>query len=197
MFMRKIIIGSLLGLATLPVFAEEGAFSADILLGKTTQKVNSASDDATSIGIRGAYNINKNVALEASYQNYGEASWNSNDDFANQVDIGADTAAFNLGVKGILPLDDGFSLHARAGLSFWDVDIEVKNSFTPGVVYKGSDSGNDFYYGVGAQYSVNEKLSIGLEYTVAKYEVKPDGDLKGNDEDLELDTLALTVSFNF
>jgi OOP family OmpA-OmpF porin len=184
--MKNIITGSLLGLLILPAFAEEGSFSADILLGTTTQEIEGESGDATSIGIRGAYNINKNVAIESSYQSYGEASQDMSDSSVN-----TDTTAVNLAVKGILPLDYGFSLHARAGLSFWDLDVEV------GGAMRGGDSGNDTYYGVGAQYSVNEKYSIGLEYTVAKYKAQLGGDLKGVDTDLDLDTLALTASFNF
>ena len=196
---NKIIIGALLALPAISTFANEGHFSGEILLGKTDQVLTSNGDftndftiggDDTSWGIRGAYHIDKNPVFELSYISLGETDETFIDGFNNTRNEKISSSAINLGFKGSIPFENGFSIHGRAGLSFWDVEQSKTNSFFPGRTFTEDHSGNDFYYGIGAQYLISEKISVGFEYTLFEY---------GIDSELEIDVemYALTAGFNF
>jgi len=201
--MKKVVLGALLGLSALPALASEGFFSGEILLGKTDQELKSdfggrgTGGDDTSFGIRGAYNLNKNVAFELGYMNHGETDDTYISMFGDTINDKISSTAFNLGVKGVIPFESSFSIHARLGLSFWDVELEETNSAFPGETFEGDDSGNDLYYGIGAQYAINEKFTIGAEYTLSEYGIRPGGDFRGFNGDIDVKTLALSAGLNF
>ncbi|CCK75901.1 OmpA-like transmembrane domain protein [Oleispira antarctica RB-8] len=199
--MKKVVLGALLGLSALPAVANEGYFSGEVLLGKTDQELKSdfgdTDGDDSSFGIRGAYNLNKNVAFELGYMNHGEIDDTYIDEFGDTINDRFSSTAFNLGVKGVIPFENGFSLHGRLGLSFWDVELEETDSAFPGETFKGDDSGTDFYYGIGAQYTINEQFTIGAEYTLSEYGIKSGGDFTGLDADIDVKTLALSAGLNF
>lgn len=196
--MKKIIIGTMLGLASLSTFAnDESSFAAELLVGTTNQEVEGDDGDDISFGLRGIYNINANVGIEASYQNYGEADYSYIDGFGDKINEKVSSDSISVGIKGILPFDNGFALNARFGIAFWNVDGDITDSSLPGVTFSGSDSGNDIYYGIGGQYSINDKAIIGLEYTMAEFGTKLDGDLQGVSADVEISSLALSFGLKF
>ena len=218
--MRKLTLGVLLVSSTiaLPVIAENGNsipadsesnvstdkvttfsnFSAELLLGTANQKseisgFGSTSGDDTSIGVRGAYNINKNVALELAYHLYGETEDSYTDEYGDIITDKVSSSSLNIGVKGILPLDKGFSLHGRAGLALWDAELEETDSYFPGEKIKMDDSGTDLYYGLGMQYQLNQQLNIGVEYTIINMGVS----LSGVSVDHDVKNLSLSLGYNF
>ncbi|TNC80290.1 MAG: hypothetical protein C9356_15295 [Oleiphilus sp.] len=196
--MKKLLLGSLLGLSAVSAAAsDQSTFSAELLVGKTTQEIEGDDGDDTSIGIRGAYLPNANVAIEAGYQFNGEASYSYPLSGFGEITESTETRALNLGVKGIIPVNETFGLHARLGLAFWKADVEVSSSLAPSTPATGSDSGNDLYYGIGVHFSPISELLIGLEYTLAEYDVTLDGDLDGVSADIELDTVGLTLGVKF
>lgn len=195
--MKKLTLGLLLTAATLPAMAES-KFSAELLLGQADQESDVAgfklgSGDDMSYGIRGSYLANKNIALELAYQNYGETDKSYPEEGGTTSEM-LSSSAITLGVKGILPFDNGFSLHARAGLSVWDYKVAVTNTafLEEGVSLK--DDGNDLYYGIGMQYAINPQLSIGAEYTMTEMGATV-ADVVSIDN--EVKNLGLTLSFNF
>ena len=198
--MKKLILASLVGLTSLPVAADSN-FSAEFLLGKTDQEARTdygdVEGDDTSIGIRGGYSINENVTLELSYNNYGEIDKSYIDEYGDYINDKVSTTSMNFGVKGSIPLNNGLSIYARIGLSLWDVEFEETDSFYPGETFKGDDSGNDIYYGLGLQYQINDKAFIGAEYTLSEYGVKLGGDFQGLDADVDIKTFALSIGLNF
>lgn len=195
--MNKLLIGALLSFSSISTFASDSYFTGELLLGTTTQEVDGDDGDDLSIGLRGIYSINANVGVELSYQNYGEADWTYNDSFGDTINEEVSSNSLNVGIKGVLPLKNGFSLNARLGIALWNIDFDATDSSLPGETFSGDDSGNDIYYGVGGQYTINEKAIIGIEYTLSEFGAKPDGDLKGISADLELSTLALTAGVKF
>lgn len=194
---KKLTVLCAVTLTAVSAHGYENNKTVDLIVGSTTQEVEGNSGDDLSLGLRGAFGVNEHVAIEASYIRYGEADYSYIDSFSDTINEKADTSAFNIGVRGSLPLDNGFSVHARIGLSLWDTDIQITDSSLPGQVFKGGDSGNDIYYGIGARYALNEKVDLGLEYTIAKYDTALDGDLRGLDAKLELETVALAIGFKF
>jgi len=173
--MKNLALGLLLASSALPVFAE-GNFSAEFLYGTADQKSSIKDGDSTdgadlSVGIRGAYKINGNIAFELAYQDYGETDDVYIDDFSDTINDKVSSSAFNIGAKGIVPFDSGFSLYGRIGLSFWGIDIKETDSSLPGEELKVDDSGNDYYYGLGFQYDITPQFVIGTEYTITEMDV--------------------------
>lgn len=70
--------------------------------------------------------------------------------------------------RGILPVGDQFELFARAGYGFAEAEasavgtVALLPGFTAGASQ--SDSVNDFAYGFGAQYNINERHGVRFDY---------------------------------
>ena len=79
--------------------------------------------------------------------------------FSDDIRYKVSSAAINLGVKGITPFYNGFSLSGRVGVSSWDTKFKVTDSSSPSYVLKADDLGNYIYYGVGMNYQLNKNLT--------------------------------------
>lgn len=198
--MKQRLLGLLLAVCALPVIAED-RFTAEILLGtadqKSTAKVDgetlSISGDDLSVGVRGAFSLNKHLALELSYHNYGETDESYIDEFGDSINDKVSATAFSAGVKGIIPFDNGISLYGRAGISFWDVEARSTDSYFPGEVFEANDDGSDAYVGVGLQYHLTSKLIAGVEYTITTMGLS----VEGISVDHEVKNLSLSVGYKF
>jgi opacity protein-like surface antigen len=192
MFKRNIIVGVLLGSSALYASAEN-KLSAEILLGMANQEIStsdtSPSGDDISIGFRGAMSLHKNISAEISYHNYGEADDIHIDGFGDTINSKWTTTAFNLGAKGIFPLDNGVSLNARLGISIWDTELKFTDSSIPGQEFKAEDDGTDLYYGIGAEYDINSNMYVGAEYTLTKMNIST--------ADSDVNNLSLSLGYKF
>lgn len=179
---------------TASVCHAEGKISGELLVGKADQESEvsglSISGGDTSIGIRGSYLFNKNIAIEFAYRDYGESEDSYIDEFGDTITETLETSAIAVGVKGVIPLDNGFSLNGRIGISKWDYDIKETGSALPGEF---TADGTDLYYGIGAQYQFNEKVFIGLQYTITKMDVS----LVFVSVDHEVKDISLSLGVNF
>ena len=173
-----VILAVAFATTALPAAADNG-FSAEFLLGSADQELTASdsfdsiklSDNSTSYGVRGVYQFNEFFGVELSYQDSGEAAKSFIDEFDATIRTEFETQQINVGVKGMIPLDGGFSLVGRLGLSSWDFDAALTDSDFPGVVDRLSDSGSDLYYGVGGQYRFSDTLYVGLEYTMLNFDL--------------------------
>ncbi len=198
--MKQRLLGLLLAVCALPAMAED-RFTAEILLGTADQKstakfdgvTSSISGDDLSVGIRGAFSLNRYLALELAYHNYGEIDESYIDEFGDSINDKVSATAFNAGVKGILPFDNGISLYGRAGVSFWDVEARSTDSYFPGEVFKVDDDGSDAYVGIGLQYNLTPKLIIGAEYTITTMGLS----VEGISVDHEVKNLSLSLGYRF
>ncbi|WP_157829079.1 porin family protein [Colwellia sp. 75C3] len=127
-----------------------------------TETDSSPSEKSTSFGVRFGYQFNNYIAVELGHHQYGE--WNENDVDEDGANSSAkiESSSISAGIKGILPLSDDLSLFARAGLAKWD----FKATSTAGEFEPMKKDDNDIYYGIGAEYNVNESVSLGVEYSV-------------------------------
>ncbi len=132
----------------------------------------SALTEDTSYGIRGAYIFNKHLAVELSYQNYGEQEFIFQlNALTPEINIKTETASINLGVKGSLPIYKGLSLTGRFGLAYWKYVTQQTSS---GIPEDNTDFIEfDFYYGVGGQYDINKIIFVGIEYNLLKLTFSP------------------------
>ena len=121
------------------------------------------SDD-TAMKLFGGWRLSRFFAVQFDYIDFGESSGTS-----NLLDLRSDTSGFAPNVVGTLPIGF-FELFAKAGMMWYDVDLDVENDPTL------SDSGEDPIYGVGVGLTLVERLTLRLEYEVVDLETLDDAD---------------------
>ncbi|MFY0664526.1 MAG: outer membrane beta-barrel protein [Natronospirillum sp.] len=171
---------------------------AELLIGSATQQasfqgVKGRSESDILLGLRGGFQFTDNIAAELSWVKYGEPQWSHIDDWGDRItqDVSAD--AFLVGLMGILPLHQAFAVNARAGLAFWNLDLEETDSAFPGEVFSLSTSGNNFYFGLGGEYQINDNIHIGLEYSMLTMEVE----VLGMSIDYDVNSALLYTGWRF
>lgn len=157
--------------------AADGPWYAGAGAGQSEFDIGGFDDTATSWKIFGGYQFHDSFAVEIGYLDTGEAE----ESFAGEtLTISADGATASL--VGVLPIGEQFSLHARLGMFFWDVEAELDDGVT---AFTASDSGEDLYYGVGAGMKLGENAGLRLEYEIADV------------EDADVSMISLSVLFRF
>ena len=146
----------------------------------------------SSISVTYGFKFQENLSFELSYIDFGELE-KSLIDGDDLIAIALEADGFSGAIKWSSKISDNVSGYAKLGFLFWDVkagltwtsgpDNEVWNLFglENGVV-SDSDDGNDFFIGLGFDYSINDDLSLGLNYDM--YEL----------EDNEINSLGLKLS---
>ena len=100
------------------------------------------------------------------HNKYGNLDGFDIDEFGDAVIDKIESSSSTVGIKGLLPLFDDFSVFARLGIANWDFEASSTNSSLPNELVLIKGDGNDIYYGVGAEYRIYETFSIGIEYSV-------------------------------
>lgn len=174
--MNKLFLSSLItaSLLSAPSFADEPRFGLFGALGQADHDLPGLSESATSFALGGEYKFSENFALEGRYDDYGTAEYRA---FGESADISA--SSFGVGVKGLIPLNEQFSVFAKIGFASWDLEADGDD-----------ESGSDLYYGFGAQYMATEQLGLGIDYTMMDAEIV-DG------IDYELSNLSVSATFYF
>jgi len=141
--------------------AEGGYIGADV--GHADVKVSSDYYGSTTKGhtaykLYGGYDFNQYFGLEAGYVDFGKIDMGYIDE-----SLQAKSQAIYFAAVGTLPLNDQFSLYAKAGISANRVKVDW--SF-----YDGSGSGSytknntSALLGLGAAYHFSKNLSVVAEY---------------------------------
>lgn len=105
------------------------------------------------------YRFHRNVALEAAYTNFGEATTSG---FIGGVPsrVTAESTAFEVVAVGLVPLGDNFSLYGKAGFFRYDSDATA----TGGAVGTSRDKGTELTFGFGAEYSFTSAWAARVEW---------------------------------
>ena len=105
--------------------------------------------DASDTGFKvfGGYRFMDYFAAELEYIDGGTA-----EDGVAEIDV----SGWNVSGLGRLPLGEKFNVFAKLGMIFWDADL--------GGIARGSESGEDFSWGIGAGYSLTEQFGVQVEY---------------------------------
>lgn len=83
-----------------------------------------------------------------------------------------DLESIRLGIKGEMELFENTSINARLGLARWKSGEYTPQKLTNISGYSNSsETGNDIYYSLGAEYKFTEHLYIGVEYSLLKIAV--------------------------
>ncbi len=137
------------------------------------------SESNTTWKLFGGYSFTPNWAVEGSYVNFDDVKTHTTVS-AQALTTTADQQTFvnnaatvhpyaiegyAIAAKGTVPISPRFSLFAKAGVFFWNADINVYCSGCASVVgTKRSVSGTNLTGGVGMGYDLNSNIGMRLEY---------------------------------
>ena len=80
-------------------------------------------------------------------------------------------SATKLGVGYRLKTNESFSFLAKAGVSFWDLDVEEGFFLNPGPELGGGSDGTDLFIEVGGEFRIGERFGITLIHSRDSYDV--------------------------
>ena len=139
--------------------------------------------------IFGGYQFHKNIAVELGYADLGSVE-------ASGVVLGVpvtaeiETKAWDLVAVGILPLNEQFSLHAKAGIARWDLDTTASAVGLGAVSI--SENGTDFTFGFGGQFNFTKNVGARVEWQ--RYNDVGDSGTTGQSD---FDVISASVLFMF
>ena len=166
-------------LACLPAAAQGEAYIGASYLdtsGEFETSVGNFDDDDSGWKIFAGYMISPNVAAEISYYDLG--NYSDTDGFSS---FSADVNAYDLAIRGILPLGERFELFGKLGYSIVDIDTSLSG---PIVTASAEATDWEFIYGVGVGLKLGPQFGLRAEY-------------EGWDTDGELDALSIGAYFRF
>jgi OmpA-OmpF porin, OOP family len=148
--MKKFILAAVAGsfLAAPAMAADDGGFYVGAGVGSMGVDIGPFSDDDIGYKVFGGWMFNPYIGAELEYLDGGSA-----EDF----DIKIETSGFNASLRAAYPVSEQFDLFAKVGMLFWDVDVDTFDG-------DGSDSGEDFSWGVGAGFDFTDNLGVTVEY---------------------------------
>lgn len=127
------------------------------------------SEDRTDLGGRVfvGYRPHRNFAVEGGWSHFGTAGANA----ATTLPLGTvaaerETAAWFIDAVGIAPVSERLDLTARLGVAFWRVETSTTTRLQVSQVAATGDraqSGSAPRLGVGLQYRVSDRASLGLD----------------------------------
>ena len=176
--------------------AEEIYFGIDFLnneIDTGVTNISSSLDEKDSgYSLYGGIPLNENLAVEISYQDFGEASLSGVN--GNQFRIGTTTyqftttASLSVSAESIgyalvpkMPVSENLSLYGKLGFHYWDSKFSVTSTNTTASL---DDDGNDVFYGFGAEMNFgNLKGRIGYSLF----------DLDGDD----IESVNIGISFGY
>ncbi|MEP5764398.1 MAG: outer membrane beta-barrel protein [Halieaceae bacterium] len=115
-------------------------------------------DDVTAYRIVGGWWVNRYLALEAGYHDFGDFEQSVNFNGASsKAKLSAD--GYTLGLQASYPLGNKVALFGRAGAFFWDGEAEINN------VSQASPEETNPYLSLGLSYSFTNNLSVNGDWT--------------------------------
>lgn len=127
------------------------------------------SDNRTAYRLFGGAQINRYLALEAGYVDFGEA---------NESEGSLETDGFTLAGLIHIPLLPNFAPYGKVGHMVWDAEGSMADNHR-------DYSGNDWLYGVGGRFDLSDRLALRLEYD--RYTM--------DESDVDMASISLQVRF--
>lgn len=109
-------------------------------------------DHDISYSVKGGYEVNRNLAIELGYVNFGKAK----DDLTSAK---AEVTGVNTSIVGVAPLNPSLDVFVKVGVIFWNVNVSVDDL---GRVV--DDNGTDPSFGLGGAYHITDDISVVTEY---------------------------------
>ncbi len=147
----------------------EGSFYGAVDVGQTTFKdgcegtLPGETCKDTDTVLRGSigYQLNPNLAVEASYANYGAAEFNDNAGLTASLSA----TGFQFSAVGSWPIADALSLTGKLGLALTKGEGKAAET-TPGIefTYSNDDDNTTLAWGIGARYDINQSVAVRAQY---------------------------------
>lgn len=188
MKLKALVVGIALAV-TAPAAMAEGFYGA-FDLGQSKVKdfcvgVTTCSNTDTAYRFSAGYQVNQNFGVEGSYVDSGSLSGSG-----AGLTVNSKNTEWQVAATGTLPVGNGFSLIGKAGIAFWDLTTSATLGGVTVAVPGGSPNGNDFLWGIGAQYDISKTIAVRGQYDSHKI-----GDnVIGRDR---LTTLSVGVVYKF
>jgi len=184
------------------VSASWGTASGDFKESDVQQEAANLGFDVFDINIddtRGAWkavigtNLTENSFIQAGYTDLGDVSAAFSTTTNEPARFFSDTSeirptsvdGFTLSVAYQFLRKEDWFLHAHIGLFFWQGDYNSLDVFENEVLPKVADDGTDLFYGVGANYRVQNNWAVTIEYE--RYDI----------DDNPTDLLSLGINYLF
>lgn len=158
----------------------------------------SCDDEDTAWKAFAGYQFNPNWAFEVGYLDLGEGSLKTGVVVVETTEISAkanwEADGINFMAVGSYPVNDMFSLSAKAGGFWWEADAKA-TVYADGEAigsYSDDDGKVDFGYGLGARVDFNENLAARVEWE--KY-LNVGGDEHTGESDV--DVISASILFKF
>jgi OmpA-OmpF porin, OOP family len=160
----------------------------------------SLDDSDIGWGLQIGYRFNRYFAGEIGYVDLGEASYEADIDvtvvgatFPVEASVRFASAGPIAAAVGMLPVNDRFDIHAKAGLYFADTQVRTRVrdlAFDENLFHEELGAGEqEFFAGVGASWNINDSYSLRFEYQ----RFLDLGDDDSGEEDVDL--LAVSMLF--
>ena len=166
-------------------------FSVDSTFGSSSASLKLEDDSSLAGKIYGGYQFNRYFALEGAIGGYDALDGQS-------VTVG-DMKFAAIQPKVILPINDRFNLFAKAGVSYFNAEFNVSNSFVGASGYSTfSDTAVTGMYGLGADVSLTDNLRIEATWDYMKPELEV-AKIPGATVtvDAEISTFSLGMTYHF
>lgn len=151
-------VGASLGSSSFDVDTNE-TVAALKAAGVATATVTADKSD-TTYKLFAGYKVNKNFAVEGGYTDLGKGSLSATTTGPVASGVASfEATAWEVNAVGILPINESFSVFGKLGYH-WN---ESKTTGT-GIFGSKDYSGDDFKFGVGAEYNINKNVGIRLEF---------------------------------
>ncbi len=194
---KQVLAITIVSLLTANAFAVEPYIQAQV--GQSNIDVDLDDDNDTYYGIGVGVNVSENLAFEAGYKDFGEASESAKEDGVT-VDASVEATAFTIAAVGKLPLGSSAKLFGKIGLDIWETETTIKGSGL-GVsrTWSDSDDGADLSFAVGAAFDITESTDIHIEYQLHKFEYQFENEELGLNlsDDADVDVIAVGLNFSF
>lgn len=133
--------------------------AAALAAGYATATVTADTSD-TAYKLFAGYKVNKNFAVEGGYTDLGKGSLSATTTGPVASGVGNfEATVWEVNAVGILPINESFSVFGKLGYH-WD---DTKTTGT-GIFGSKDYSGDDFKFGVGAEYNINKNVGLRLEF---------------------------------
>jgi len=112
-------------------------------------------DSDAAFKLLGGMKINKNFAVEGSYNDFGEATIKG-----SGGTFTAEATGFNFSAIGIIPASKSVDFFGKVGMLFWDLKLAVSGTVNDSI----SETGNDVAFGFGANINIRENFALRIEF---------------------------------
>jgi len=151
-------------LSATAIAADDSGWFATAAIGQSDVDASDIElDQATNYKLLVGYDFTRNWAIGVEYADLGKFDVTSlfGDPLPADVSSFLEVDGVNFFGQYTQPINDSFSLFAKAGVYLWDLKATASGSEGSG---SESDDGSDISWGVGAEFNVTDTAALAVEF---------------------------------